>query len=104
MQHQPMDVARLGWDRIAGAGMLIIGLISTIVAGNLLFEPRSRAITGLPISRNEEYLFALAVLLAGWSLPLLFRGKARRVLLVILAVETPLVVLIAWGWGRGMPS
>jgi hypothetical protein len=84
--------------------MLIIGLITTIVASNLMFAPAFPGDHGLAISRNEEYLFALAVLLLGWSLPLLFRGTARRVLVVILAVETPLVVLIAWGQGRVLPA
>ena len=95
-----MGLLRIGWDRIVGASMLAAGLIISIVATRRMFAPTTPddvlAVWG------EPPWFALGVLLLGWSLPLLVHGKARHILVVVLAVETPFVLLIAWSWGRGL--
>lgn len=53
---------------------------------------------------SDIYLTLAASLVGGWGLPLLFRGRPRRVLVILLAVETPLAILIAVGLAHSLPD
>ena len=95
-----MNPKQVGWDRIVGGCLLAVGVV-VVVASNQALLGRDATAPGVsPIQRADLYFIALGALLAGWSIPLLLRGQPRKVLAIILGVETPLVLWIAWGMGR----
>ncbi len=84
-----------------GLFLLLVGLTLVIIWSNRVLGKGPANALPIPMHRADEYLLAIAALLSGWSLPFIFRGKARRVLTIILAIETPFVIWFAWSLGRG---
>ena len=91
---------------MVGAVMFLVGLIlASIYNGNIWGrEPLDASGRFVGIQPSDLYLLAVASLIWGWSLPLLIRGRARRPLTILIAVETPFVVWIAISMAQRLPN
>ena len=101
-----MDLHRFGLDRVVGSVMFLVGLILAFVydaniGGRDPLDAGGHFVGILP---SDIYLLLVASLICGWSLPLLIRGRVRRPLTILLAVETPFAVWIAVTMAQSLPN
>jgi hypothetical protein len=101
-----MDLRRFGLDRAVGSVMFVVGLILASVYGANIGgrDPLDAGGRFVGILPSDLYLLLAASLIWGSSLPLLIRGRARRPLTILLAVETPFVVWIAISMVQSLPN